>query len=240
MQTAEPQRLTIPHTRPIPALLWGEGDGPLVLAVHGYMSHKADDVSCVLAGVATETGGRVLSFDLPEHGDRRGENYACTHAHAVADLLAVYAQAASCATDIRFFGCSIGVYYGLLAFADVPFTQSWFLSPVLNLERLTSRWMAEAGISEQQLQQAGRLPLPAGPVLDWDDYCYIRRHSIAGWRSPTRILYGAHDDMTDRDTLDTFAQTHAAAVRIQENGEHWFHTPEQLRLLRDWLRESWN
>ena len=56
---------------PIPAIIWGPPSQHLVLAVHGNMSHKADTVIELLAGNAVPRGYQVLSFDLPEHGDRK-------------------------------------------------------------------------------------------------------------------------------------------------------------------------
>lgn len=239
MQITNPQPLLIPHTRPIPALLWGGDKGPLVLAVHGHLSHKADAVIAALADTAAEKKARVLSFDLPEHGDRRGEGYACTPAHAAADLLAVHTYAASLSEELCFFGCSLGAYYALLALSSVSFRRSWFLSPVVDMEQLIRRWMAEETITENRLRQEGTIPLAAGPVLDWDDYCYIRQHPVDGWSSPLSILYGKRDAITDRAVLDTFVRAHAAALQIVENGEHYFHTAEQLRIVRDWLAATW-
>ena len=56
---------------PIPAIIWGPPSQHMVLAVHGNMSHKADTVIELLAGKAVARGYQVLSFDLPEHGDRK-------------------------------------------------------------------------------------------------------------------------------------------------------------------------
>lgn len=181
----------------------------------------------------------MLSFDLPEHGERRGQGYACTPAHAVADLLAVYTYAASLSDELCFFGCSLGAYYALLALGSASFRRSWFLSPVLDMEQLVRRWMAEEAITEKRLRQEGTISLAAGPFLGWDDYCYIRRHPVDGWSSPLSILYGERDDMTDRSALDAFVRAHAAALQIVENGEHYFHTAEQLQIVRDWLEGTW-
>ena len=40
--------------------------------------------------------------------------------------------------------------------------------------------------------------------------------------------------MTGRETVERFVTTHDAALTAMENGEHWFHTPEQLAFLRNW------
>ena len=35
--------------------------------------------------------------------------------------------------------------------------------------------------------------------------------------------------------VDAFAAAHGARVTVMEEGEHWFHTPEQTTVLRAWL-----
>lgn len=40
--------------------------------------------------------------------------------------------------------------------------------------------------------------------------------------------------MTSRQTIDKFVRRHNAKLTVMEGGEHWFHTPEQLAVLREW------
>lgn len=54
----------------IPAIIWGEKSSKVIIAVHGNMSNKEDEVIKILAEEATSKGYQVLSFDLPEHGER--------------------------------------------------------------------------------------------------------------------------------------------------------------------------
>jgi len=44
--------------------------------------------------------------------------------------------------------------------------------------------------------------------------------------------------MTGREAVERFVTAHDAALTVMENGEHWFHTPEQLVVLRVWEREN--
>jgi len=55
---------------------------------------------------------------------------------------------------------------------------------------------------------------------------------------PTGILYGTKDDLTHWDEISAFAEKNSAAVDRVENGEHYFHTEEQLESLRNWLKTS--
>lgn len=70
----------------IPAILWGDKSDKLFIVVHGNMSNKADDLIVVFAEEATAIGYQVLSFDLPEHGDRKEEAYDCKVQNCVQDL----------------------------------------------------------------------------------------------------------------------------------------------------------
>lgn len=64
------ERITIPGAAEgIPALLWGPASDRWIIAVHGNFSHKADRVIALLARRAAEKGYRMLSFDLPQHGE---------------------------------------------------------------------------------------------------------------------------------------------------------------------------
>ena len=45
--------------------------------------------------------------------------------------------------------------------------------------------------------------------------------------------------MTDRQTVEQYVRQHDAALTVMEGGEHWFHTLQQLAVLREWEeRES--
>jgi len=71
----------------IPALLWGIPADRLIVTVHGFMGSK-DDFE-LLAEEASLKGYQVLSFDLPQHGERKDQDYACNPPNAVKDLTAV-------------------------------------------------------------------------------------------------------------------------------------------------------
>ena len=58
------------------------------------------------------------------------------------------------------------------------------------------------------------------------------------WDSPTAILYAGKDHLTVWETVDDFAQRFGCTVTVMENGEHWFHTEEQLAVLDAWLRRE--
>lgn len=57
------------------------------------------------------------------------------------------------------------------------------------------------------------------------------------WGVPTDILIGGADALLPREAAEKFAATHSATLTVMENGEHWFHTQEQLRFLDRWLEK---
>ncbi|WP_371362021.1 IS1595 family transposase ISBth19 [Sporomusa rhizae] len=70
----------------IPAILWGEKNTKIMVAVHGNMSNKTDVPIAMLAEEAIPLGYQVLSFDLPQHGDRKEEPTLCKVQNCVQDL----------------------------------------------------------------------------------------------------------------------------------------------------------
>lgn len=51
------------------------------------------------------------------------------------------------------------------------------------------------------------------------------------WNVPTEILYVGNDNLTSRQTVDRFVNNHNSNLTVMDNGEHWFHTDEQLAFL---------
>lgn len=68
----------------IPAILYGPASDRLYLYVHGKLSRKEEAEH--FASIAEKSGYQVLSFDLPEHGERASEQYSCTTQNGVHDL----------------------------------------------------------------------------------------------------------------------------------------------------------
>jgi uncharacterized protein len=107
----------------IPAILWGAKSDKLFVVVHGNMSNKSDAAIVVFAGEATRLGYQVLSFNLPEHGDRKEEDYPCKVQNCVQDLNAIMCYARSLSNNISLFACSMGAYFSLLAYNGEPCKQ---------------------------------------------------------------------------------------------------------------------
>lgn len=220
----------------IPAILWGEKSSKIFVAVHGNMSHKADVPISILAEEVNPFGYQVLSFDLPQHGDRKNEPTLCKVENCVSDLKKIMDFAQSRATDICLFACSMGAYFSLLAYKEIALQQSLLLSPVVNMNRIIENMMTWFNVSEQRLKAEKEVSTPIGQTLYWDYYCYVKENPVVCWNSPTAILYGGNDNLCEIDYVASFAKEFKCDLEIMENGEHYFHTPQQLNFFRQWLR----
>lgn len=219
----------------IPAILWGKQSENLLIAVHGDLSNKEDTVISMLAQKAIAKGYQVLSFDLPMHGERLDEKYACVPENCVRDLLSVYEYAKSFAFDIHLFACSMGAYFSLLAYHNFDIKQSIFLSPIVNMERIIHNMMEGFQVNEERLKAEHEIQLPIGQKLEWNYYCYVKENPISfEWKVPTAILYGSDDNLSEWEEISAFAARYQATVQVLEHGEHYFHTEQQLQVFDHW------
>lgn len=228
--------INIEHTNinNIPAIKWGDFTGKTILAIHGFMSHKADTNIRLLAEHATHKGYQVFSIDLPEHGDRKDgaklNPWTCKE-----ELRAIYDTLMIEPTEISLYGCSIGAYMSMMALADKDIARSFFLSPVVNMKFLIEGMMGAFNITFEQLENEKHISLPDGQFLDWDYYSYVCAHPLC-WNAPTDILWGFEDNLMPEVVIDQFGAKCSACV-TKVNSEHFFHTPEQLSLYTDWLND---
>ncbi|WP_341479880.1 alpha/beta hydrolase [Anaerofilum hominis] len=222
----------------IPALLWGPGAERLILAVHGSHSHKADVPVRLLAECAVPRGYQVLSFDLPQHGERAQGPAPFEQRVCVEELAAVVRYAGKRWLRLSLFGNSLGAWFSLAACRDEPLEQALFLSPVVDMRRLIENMMAWAGVTPQRLRAERKIPTGFGETLCWDEYCYACRHPAGPWRVPTAILYGGKDDLCEQEVVQAFAQRFGCALTTVPWAPHYFHTPQELDALRGWFAEK--
>ncbi|MBQ4364538.1 MAG: alpha/beta hydrolase [Oscillospiraceae bacterium] len=129
---------------------------------------------------------------------------------------------------------SIGAFFAMTALADKPIDRAFFISPVVDMEKLITDMMKWAGATEDELRLQREIITPFGETLSWEYLCYVREHPIH-WQIPTHILYGEKDELTASDTIAAFSERTGATLTVMKNGEHWFHTGEQMKFLDNWL-----
>jgi len=202
------------------------------------MSNKEDAVIRVLAEKAERRGYQTISFDLPEHGERTADGIPCKVQHCINDLRKIMDYARKCWPKISLFGCSMGAYFSLREYRDELLDQALFLSPVVNMQRIIANMMNGFGVSKAQLEEAKKIQTPMGQMLYWDDYIDVFENPIRQWNCETSILFGAHDALCERDTIDDFVLRFGSRLDVLEYGEHYFHTPQQLAGFSAWLKQE--
>ena len=132
-------------------------------------------------------------------------------------------------------GNSIGAYFSMFALQNRSAEKAFFISPILDMEKLILDMMLRANVTESELRKLGTIHTDFGETLSWEYLTFVREHPIH-WKAPTEILYAEYDNMTARKTVDDFVNTHQANLTVMPKGEHWFHTPEQVAFLGKWLK----
>lgn len=132
---------------------------------------------------------------------------------------------------------SIGAFFTLCSLGDRRIDRAYFISPIVNMEKLITSMMQWANVTEQELREKKEIHAPFGETLSWDYLTWVRYHPPE-WRIPTEILYGGCDNLQSLDTVQSFAEQTGANITVMEHGEHWFHTPEQVQFLDTWIRRK--
>lgn len=220
----------------IPSIIWGEKSSKVFIAIHGNMSNKEDKVIEILANKVTNKGYQLISFDLPEHGERKIDtNYLCKVQNCINDLKQIIEYAKANYNEINIWACSIGAYFSLLAYKDEDLKQCLFLSPVVNMKIIIENMMLLSNTTEKELNEKQEIKTDFGQTLYWDYYLYVKENPITNWNKKTYILYGNKDNMQNESIIKDFSNEFNCDLTILKNGEHYFHTEEQLNFYNDWL-----
>ena len=132
---------------------------------------------------------------------------------------------------------SIGAFFSMNALGEKNISQAMFISPIVNMEQLIADMMMWSHVTENELEIKKEIPTEFGETLSWEYLCYVRKHPIK-WSVPTCILYGGKDQLTSRQTVSGFADQIGAKLTVMEDGEHWFHTEAQMKVLDQWISSS--
>lgn len=147
---------------------------------------------------------------------------------------------------------SIGAYFAFNTLTKKQVDEAIFISPVADMAALIENMMRSNGVSEAELHSKKEISVPGGETLSWKYYCYAREHTPA-WLAPAlnpecpelpghspaqplmhipaHIICGDRDMLTPPEKMRAFAAKIGASVTVMPGGEHWFHTPEQMRFL---------
>lgn len=129
---------------------------------------------------------------------------------------------------------SIGAFFSMSSLDEALIDRAYFISPVVDMKNLIENIMLWTGVSERELAEKQEIPTQFGETLSWAYLTYVREHPVL-WQVPTRILYGAHDNLTSLETIRAFAEKTGAELTVMPDGEHWFHTERQMQFLDQWI-----
>ena len=149
----------------------------------------------------------------------------------------VYEKVEKTYDEIYILANSIGAYFTMHTLQNNNIKKALFISPILDMEQLILNMMNWANVSEETLCEKKEISTDFGETLSWKYLCFVRENPII-WNIPTEILYAEKDNLISHETVDKFIKNHNAHLTVMENGEHWFHTEEQLIFLNNWLKKS--
>ena len=130
---------------------------------------------------------------------------------------------------------SIGAYFTMLSLTNKNIEKAFFISPIVDMEKLITDMMFLENITEEELYKKKKIKTSFGETLSWDYLTFARKNPIE-WNIPTYILYGENDDLTSYETILNFTNKSKANLTIMRDGEHWFHTDEQIEFLNNWIK----
>ena len=129
--------------------------------------------------------------------------------------------------SITLIANSIGAFFSMNAGIDAMISSAFFISPIVDMEKLILNMISWANITENELEEKGVISTSFGEDLSWEYLRYVREHP-----------YGSRDNLTSYETMSVFAKTHDAELTVMEEGEHWFHTDGQMRFLDNWIKKG--
>ena len=89
--------------------------------------------------------------------------------------------------SITLIANSIGAFFSMNAGIDTMIRGAFFISPIVDMEKLIFNMMSWANVTEKELEERGVIPTSFGEDLSWQYLCYVREHPVC-WTVPTRQL----------------------------------------------------
>ena len=132
---------------------------------------------------------------------------------------------------------SIGAFFSMNAGIEQMIQKAYFISPIVDMEKLITDMMKWANVPEQELESKGVVHTDFGEDLSWEYLSYVRSHPVK-WHVPTQILYGSKDHLMSIETITDFAKKHQVTLTVMQGGEHRFHTEEQMQFLDNWIKDK--
>ncbi len=130
---------------------------------------------------------------------------------------------------------SIGAYFSMHALSNKHIDKAFFISPIVDMNRLIKNMMNIAGVTEEELEEKKIIETGFGETLSYEYLNYVRDNPLF-WKKPTHILYGEKDNLQSFETIVFFSTKIGATLNVVENGEHYLHTEEEMKMIDEWIR----
>ena len=189
------------------------------------------------AQIAENKGYQTISFDLPEHGERKSKNYRCDIWNGISDLHQISFYTFANWKSVSLFACSLGAYFSLQAYKDITFEKCFFLSPIVNMEYLIKNMFQWFHVTEEMLYTKREIPTPID-TLSWDYFQYVKKNPVTRWNSPTYILYGGKDNLQSLQVIENFAKSNSVSLTISEQSEHSFMRNGDDKIIKNWICDN--
>lgn len=130
---------------------------------------------------------------------------------------------------------SIGAFYTYMYLSEFNIKKAFFISPLVNMKEVIEGLMKQYNISLDALKTRKLINLDNGQTLSYDFYESLKEKD--NWDIKTYVLYGEKDKLVDQKSIFNFISSHNSSLTIMKNGEHYFHTPGQLKFIKKWINE---
>jgi len=219
----------------VSVILWGEKSSRVAIVTHGSQSHKEDRFIQACANNLCNRGFQIISFDLPEHGERRNTTPIHTINQVMVEMKIIMHFAIEHYSSIYLIGCSLGAYYTLLAYQSNSIEQCALLSPVVDLIELTLEMLENDNRTINDVIENNQIILSNGIIVRLEDYQYLIEHKIKEIQFPISILYGQKDKLIRFESIQKFVRSYDCECIVSKKSEHHFHTIEDMYEIDQWL-----
>lgn len=138
--------------------------------------------------------------------------------------------------SVEIIANSIGAFFAMNSLSEKQIERAYFISPVVNMERLIGDMVQWANVTEEELRKKKEIETSFGETLSWKYLSYVRENPVT-WSISTHILYGEKDHLSSYEAISEFAKQNNATLTVMRNGEHWFHTEEEMQFLDNWIKQ---
>ena len=219
----------------IPALVWGEKSDKVYLCVHGKLSSK--EAAEGIAKIAEKKGYQTISFDLPEHGERKYEGKRCDIWNGIHDLTIIGDYVFANWKEVSLYASSLGAYFCLNTYNGRNIKKCLFKAPILDMEYLIKQMLVWFDISEERLAKEKEIDTPID-IMSWKYYQYVKEHPIKKWDIETNILFAGRDTFQSKEVLQEFVNRFNCVVTLSEDSEHPFMGEEDKAIVEKWLWDN--